>query len=466
MRRPPPPRGCWLAGVFVHLAALSGDSLEAAEEPAQDEAAGSRFAARGLEPPDADHDASRFTGDWQRWHSISDANGFHFELGYTAEVLATVTGGLQPGVSKAALAEFELRIEPSKWGRWEGLLANVSFIYPHGQGPTARNTGDLFTVSNLDAYDSPRLYELWVEQRFADDRLSVRAGQLSAESDFVLTEASDDLVNGTFGWPAFLALNVPSPGYPLTTPGVRVAWQVTDGASIKSAIFDGNPDPGGIFGEPANPHGARFNLSEGALVMTEVGYSHRRAGETTPVGSWRMGYWHLAHTTVDVARTVGGGWIDGSSPPRMHANNWGVYLAADHQLWQRRGHRSAETGASLGWFTRLATAPADRNLLSVYAETGLHFHGAIPGRNDDVTAFGIGWGRISPDLRGLAAESARLAGTTPNLPDFECVVELTHRFSIRPGWSLQPDFQWILHPGGSGRTPDAVVLSLRTGFVF
>ena len=77
------------------------------------------------------------------------------------------------------------------------------------------------------------------------------------------------------------------------------------------------------------------------------------------------------------------------------------------------------------------------------------------------TALGIAWGRISPDLRGLAGETMQLAGSPSPLPDFECVVELTHRFSLRPGWSVQPDVQWILHPGGSGATPDAVVLGLE-----
>jgi porin len=50
------------------------------------------------------------------------------------------------------------------------------------------------------------------------------------------------------------------------------------------------------------------------------------------------------------------------------------------------------------------------------------------------------------------------------------VVELTYQWTLNPWWQLQPDFQYIVNPGGGIANPDALgkkignaaVLGLRT----
>ena len=67
--------------------------------------------------------------------------------------------------------ELAVDLDAEKLGLWRGGLLHASSIYPHGSG-VSRYTGDLLTVSNIDAYDSWRLYELWIEQRFAMDQFT------------------------------------------------------------------------------------------------------------------------------------------------------------------------------------------------------------------------------------------------------------------------------------------------------
>jgi porin len=61
------------------------------------------------------------------------------------------------------------------------------------------------------------------------------------------------------------------------------------------------------------------------------------------------------------------------------------------------------------------------------------------------------------------------------LRNYELVVELTYQAQIVAGWTIQPDFQYIFHPGGGvidplnpfvGRIPDATVFGLRTAISF
>src|SRR5215210_5253378 len=99
------------------------------------------------------------------------------------------------------------------------------------------------TASGIEALPSTRLYELWLEQKFFNDRIAVRAGQLAADTEFLVSQQATLFVNATFGWPAITAANLPSggPAYPLATPGVRLKVAPTDELSFLAAIFNGDP---------------------------------------------------------------------------------------------------------------------------------------------------------------------------------------------------------------------------------
>jgi porin len=57
-------------------------------------------------------------------------------------------------------------------------------------------------------------------------------------------------------------------------------------------------------------------------------------------------------------------------------------------------------------------------------------------------------------------------GTNLPVPDFEQNIELTYFAQIAPWWTVQPDFQIIVHPGGSSAIANAVVLGCRTVISF
>ena len=72
--------------------------------------------------------------------------------------------------------------------------------------------GDIGTFSNIEAYDTYRLYELWVEQNFLDDRFSLRVGQITFDSEFAVLDAYGGLfVQSGFGAPEAFSANLPLP---------------------------------------------------------------------------------------------------------------------------------------------------------------------------------------------------------------------------------------------------------------
>ena len=51
----------------------------------------------------------------------------------------------------------------------------VRALYAQGSGLTNAAVHDFNTLSNIDAYDSLRLYETWLQQEFAGGKFSIRA---------------------------------------------------------------------------------------------------------------------------------------------------------------------------------------------------------------------------------------------------------------------------------------------------
>jgi porin len=56
---------------------------------------------------------------------------------------------------------------------------------------------------------------------------------------------------------------------------------------------------------------------------------------------------------------------------------------------------------------------------------------------------------------------------------FEMLFEICYTLQLRSGWTLQPDFQYIVHPGGNvvnaagtGAVGNATVLGIRTTINF
>ena len=75
-----------------------------------------------------------------------------------------------------------------------------------------------------------------------------------------------------------------------------------------------------------------------------------------------------------------------------------------------------------------------------------------------------------PFLRRRIADATRAAnrrdGTRFATPEYEATIELTCQFQLTPWCTMQPDAQWIIHPGGSREIDNALVIGFRTQLMF
>jgi porin len=109
------------------------------------------------------------------------------------------------------------------------------------------------------------------------------------------------------------------------------------------------------------------------------------------------------------------------------------------------------------YFVRGGISPADRNTLGWAVDTGVAWTGPVPGRPQDVAALGLAHARFSRRF----ADGVRLADPAATTPDFEQVIELSYTVALNENLTIQPDLQFIRHPGGSAAQRNALVFLLR-----
>ena len=116
-------------------------------------------------------------------------------------------------------------------------------LITHGPFFSPTYLGNFLTVSNLEAGPVARLYSFWYEQNAFNDRLSIRAGLMSADSQFLQSKTAANFINNGISWPMFLAANLPGggPAYPLPAPGIRVRIKPRDDVAFQAAVFSGDP---------------------------------------------------------------------------------------------------------------------------------------------------------------------------------------------------------------------------------
>lgn len=405
-------------------------------------------------------EGDHLTGNWGGFRDRLVERGIHFSTGYIADYFANVSGGLRRGGGYQGLLEASIDFDLEKLIKWEGASAYVSGLYPHGKDITGRYLGSLFPVSGIQAYDSAKLFELWFQQSFSD-RVSIRLGQLAVDEEFAGTEYGSIFLNETYGWPLAIGLNAPAPAYPSAAPGARIRFDLFEHSWFQFGIYDGDPNPPDASGRPTNPHGVGINFSEGAFLIAEWGCA---TTQSLP-GTYKVGAWMHTEDFADTRFDDAGLslWDPSTSGnPRSHGNNWGVYFAGEKLVYREQ----SEDSQGLGVFTRIAGSPGNRNLIELYGELGLHYQGLLPSRDEDIAGLAVVAGQIGQNIRRAARDENFFTDSNNPIPDHEVVVEATYRVQLKPWWFVQPDLQYIIHPGGSDAISDALVVGVRSGIVF
>lgn len=397
------------------------------------------------------------TGDWGGARTALADKGVTIGLAWTAEGLENAHGGMREGGTYDGLVELQLDADLEKIAHWKGATFHISGYWIQGEGLSANYVGNLLTVSNIEAQAGVRLNEVYLEQSFAADTLSLRLGQIAADQEFWLSNTAGVFINSTFGWPGINGTDLPGggPAYPLPTPGVRLRWSPDAAWSVQGALYNGNP-----LGSNGNSNGLDFPVNDGVFAIVEASYtSAPRDGLS---GTYKIGAWYNSNDFDDLAIAANGVSLADptASGPRSHSGNYSLYAMVDHQLWARPG----ADGIGLSGFIRVAVTPEqDRNPIAFYVDTGLAYAGLLPGRPNDVLGLGFAYAAMSSSLADLDRATNAITGVPGPVQDYEAVIELTYQAALTPWLVVQPFFQYVIHPGGNVPNPDGTAPTQALG---
>ncbi len=440
-------------GRLVLISALAAGVPAFAEEASSDGIASSPSIATSL-PANGDP-----TGIRRR---LSE-QGISYGLIYTGEALRNVSGGVRQGGIYEGKLEAFVNADLEKLTGWKGLSFFANGFQIHGPGGLRDyHFESLITISNIEAVPSTRLSELWLEQKLLNDAFNVRFGQITADGEFFVSNYAKLFISND--WPTILGANLPSggPAYPLSTPGVRFKFDPDPHWTMLVALFNGNP------GNQAtvNRHGTNFRVNDPPLLMAELQYRINQEKTSSGLaGILRLGGWHHFGKFDDQRfDNLGLSLADPlSGIARQGQGTSGIYGIFDQQIYRPKGG-DADSGISV--FGRFGATQSDRNLVDLFFDTGIVFAGMLPGRPDDKFGASVIYARISDQARALDRDSIALSGELQPVRDYEMLIEVSYQAQIRPGWTVQPVFQYLFHPGGNVPDPAVPERAVKSGALF
>jgi porin len=452
---------------IILLSGASADSATPAPTPAPQEPAVQSSTSETLTPETLLNGLSirnNLLGDLFGLRPWLGQFGVTFSISETSEVLGNLTGGVNRGIAYDGLTLLVLQLDTQKAFDWHGGLLNVSALQIHGRDLSSDYLATLQTASGIEGDRSTRLWELWYQQNFLDDRLGIKIGQQGIGQEFMVSQNSLLYLNTMAGWPMLPSADLPGggPAYPLSGLGVRVRLRPINPVTVLAAVFNGSPVSNNS-GDPqqANASGTSFPLHEGVLFITELQYT--LGGTVTANGSqpfngtYKFGFWYDSERFADQEidnRGVSLASSDSTGIPRRYSGDYSFYGVADQMLW--RDPSAQEGERTISFFARaMGTPEQNRNLVDFSMNAGFNFHEPILHRVDDTLGVEMGYAKVSNRAADLDRDMAALTKGYYPIRSGEAFVEATYQYQLTPWCQLQPDFQYGFNPGGGIPKPNS-----------
>lgn len=348
------------------------------------------------------------------WPAVADesAKALNLESLITLESVRNLDGGIETGWRHLSNADLTVTLDTAAADWWQNGEWNLYVLGLYG-GEPGEMTGDLQTISNIEAENALRLYEFWYRHSFAEGRVQIIGGLHDYNSAFYSLQAADLFSHAAFGIGTEASQATPSI-FPVTALTVMLAIE-GDEQYLRLAAYDGKP------GHPHKTSGThiRFDEGDGVFYAAEWGVlaTDRYA---VGVGGW----WH----TADVDNPV-----DGSPSDR----NQGAYTMGQITL-----------NNQMQLFIQAGNAHPDRNQIGGYYGAGVRLNNPL----------------TEGDGLGLAVAHARNSSAfldaNPGLDAAETAWELTYQYPWQR-FAVQSSLYYIQNPGTDPDLRNSLAVGLR-----
>jgi porin len=372
------------------------------------------------------------TDDWLGTRHELEDHGVTFDVNLTSDWAKNFAGGINTsGTNFGELFDASLMLDTKRLIGLPGGTLFINFQNVNGNFGSS-DVGDIQNVDDLDSHPRTQLAELWYEQVLFDNKLHVRIGKIDAGDEFNATSDAANFINNGMSQTANI---LAFPSYPDPATGGEIFIEPCEHFYVGLGIFDGalqdsietgSLGPATLFGPPSD-----------LFYIAETGVKWKLHGNlpgVVGVGGW--------HDTGKFDRFNGG--VD-------HGTS-GIYLVADQMLY--RTHSDKNDPQGLGMFFRYGWADPHVSTIEHHIAGGLAWTGLFPKRDADVLGVGASCALLSNDNR------AGFDGRP------EVAIETFYKIQITPYFSVQPDVQYIVNPGGLASRDNALFAMLRMSVDF
>jgi porin len=389
-------------------------------------------------------------GDWYGTRTWLEDRGIIPTLTFVTDSLGNPSGGKEQGFTTANNVGLDLNFDLEKLCDFEGASLLLSMSYRFGGSLSANYIHNAFTVQQVFGGETFRLVNLAYLQKLFDDRLEFRIGRIATGDDFLVSPYNYVFVlNGFDGNPVGIFFNSPGmTAYPNDTWGARVTLRPTARTYVMGGVYNGDPSI-----RDNDHHGVDFSMDGPLFAIVEIAYQpNSLPGDRGLLGNYKAGFWY------DNSRFAN------FNTGEFERGNWGFYTLFD-QVLVRFGEEGSHRGFGIaGSF--LVSPDQSVSQMPYFFTAAFVTRGIFPSRPRDIVGLGVVFGHFSNDLQD-SQRQAQLLNPDVGVQQHETVIELTYRVALlNSALYLQPDLQYIIRPGGTGRLPDALVLGAQVAVNF
>ncbi|WP_340103894.1 carbohydrate porin [Rhodohalobacter sp. 8-1] len=416
--------------------------------------------AQGVAEQESIWEREEATGNWGGLRAPFNNYGFTLELNLIGDVMGNVSGGINQKSVFIQNIDLKFVIDNEKLIGLPG--SNILFSVLQNNGNSiSQYTGDVQGVSNIEAEQAIRLFEVWIQQRLFADQLSVLGGLYDVNSEFDFIESASLFIQSSQGMGGDFAESglIGPPTFPAAGLGGRIKFVPDRRIYIQAGLMDG---------APASLNSAKsadftWNNSGGTLATAELGLLSFGQESFKPQDnlSTRQSRSFIGREVSSDYRTkiALGVWSYsknyvsdryGTTLPSVtdNQNDKGIYILADWK-WNPNPKKIYQ---QLSVFGRIGFTENEVSRFKSYGGGGITYKGLIPGDLNGLLGFSLASVQGSKLFQQINGQ----------VDDFETVLELTYLTKVIPWLNIQPDIQYIISPGANLNTSNALVVGIRT----
>ena len=374
------------------------------------------------------YNQEKITGNWGGLRTDLEDKGYTLQAVYKSEFWKVSHENLPHKFAYVDNVDLILTMNLEKIFNWNGASFVCYVLGNNGQNPLIHSEYSIHGLTNIAAPRAWKIYNIFLEQQFFDEKLSILFGTYDYNSEFDVKETASIFINPNHGIGTDISQtgeNGPSI-FPTASLGLRLKTIPFENTYIQAVILDGVP------GDPDNPKGTHIilNRKDGFFCGVETGYANDYESDDSYF-KIATGLWYYTGD-MDYVFT--------------HITNYGAYVILEKNIYQEKDKRQG-----LSAYARFGFADRKVNEIDYTISGGLLYTGLFPSQNKDKLGIAFTSGHITKENSLFYNENKKN----------EYNIELTYSYLFTPAIFIQPDFQYIINSAHLTNRDNLAAFGLR-----